>query len=398
MNSAPPLTASSPQTSASTGCQPDVTTVRVDLGDRAYDILIGAGLLASPVAWAGLPRSATALVVSNTTVAPLYAKRLLAALAPHYSRVLTVVLPDGEQYKDAATLGLIYDELLAQGCDRKTVLFALGGGVVGDMTGFAAACYMRGVPFVQVPTTLLAQVDSSVGGKTAINHPLGKNMVGAFYQPARVICDLDTLATLPAREFSAGLAEVIKYGPIFDAVFLDWIEANLDALMARDHGALMFAIRRSCEIKAEVVGADEREGGLRAILNYGHTFGHAIEAGLGYGEWLHGEAVGCGMVMATALSARVGLVDAAFVERIERLCVRAGLPVRAPQLGAERYLQLMRGDKKSEAGEIRFVLIDQTGNRDGKANGEPRSRAVMRAAPDHLVREVIATYCVEARA
>jgi 3-dehydroquinate synthase len=314
--------------------------------------------------------------------------------------VLTVVLPDGEQYKDAATLGLIYDELLAQGCDRKTVLFALGGGVVGDMTGFAAACYMRGVPFVQVPTTLLAQVDSSVGGKTAINHPLGKNMIGAFYQPVRVICDLGTLATLPAREFSAGLAEVIKYGPIFDAGFLDWIEDHLDALMARDHGALMHAIRRSCEIKAEVVGADEREGGLRAILNYGHTFGHAIEAGLGYGEWLHGEAVGCGMVMATALSARAGLVDAAFVERIERLCVRAGLPVRAPALGAERYLQLMRGDKKSEAGEIRFVLIDQTGDGNGKGSGsaDRKGRAVMRAAPDHLVREVIATYCIEASA
>ena len=400
MNTSATLDSTAAPTRAITACQPDITTVRVALGDRAYDILIGAGLLSAPGAWSGLPKSQTALVVSNTTVAPLYAERLQAALAPHYPRVLTVVLPDGEQYKDAATLGLIYDELLAQGCDRRTVLFALGGGVVGDMTGFAAACYMRGVPFVQVPTTLLAQVDSSVGGKTAINHPLGKNMIGAFYQPARVICDLDTLATLPAREFSAGLAEVIKYGPIFDAGFLDWIEANLDALMARDHGALMHAIRRSCEIKAEVVGADEREGGLRAILNYGHTFGHAIEAGLGYGEWLHGEAVGCGMVMATALSARLGMVDAAFVDRIERLCVRARLPVRAPALGAERYLQLMRGDKKSEAGEIRFVLIDQTGHGHGDSvDGATRkARAVMRAAPDHLVREVIATYCVEARA
>lgn len=400
MNSSATLDSADAPTRAITACQPDITTVRVALGDRAYDILIGAGLLSAPGAWSGLPKSQTALVVSNTTVAPIYAERLQAALAPHYPRVLTVVLPDGEQYKDAATLGLIYDQLLAQGCDRKTVLFALGGGVVGDMTGFAAACYMRGVPFVQVPSTLLAQVDSSVGGKTAINHPLGKNMIGAFYQPARVICDLDTLATLPAREFSAGLAEVIKYGPIFDAGFLDWIEANLDALMARDHGALMHAIRRSCEIKAEVVGADEREGGLRAILNYGHTFGHAIEAGLGYGEWLHGEAVGCGMVMATALSARLGMVDAAFVDRIEQLCVRARLPVRAPALGAERYLQLMRGDKKSEAGEIRFVLIDQTGHGHGDSgDGATRKgRAVMRTAPDHLVREVIATYCVEARA
>jgi 3-dehydroquinate synthase len=375
--SAPPL--------SNLACKPDVTTVRVELGDRAYDILIGAGLFDAPAAWAGLPRSATALVVSNTTVAPLYARQLKEALAQHYPRVLMVELPDGEQYKDSATLGLIYDELLAQGCDRKTVLFALGGGVVGDMAGFAAACYMRGVPFVQVPTTLLAQVDSSVGGKTAINHPLGKNMIGAFYQPARVICDLDSLATLPAREFSAGLAEVIKYGPIFDTGFLEWIETNLDALMARDHAALMFAVRRSCEIKAQVVGLDEREGGLRAILNYGHTFGHAIEAGLGYGEWLHGEAVGCGMVMATALSAQLGLVDTAFVDRIERLCGRAGLPVRAPVLGAERYLQLMRVDKKAEAGEIRFVLIDGIGH------------AVMRTAPDGLVREVIASYCAEAR-
>jgi 3-dehydroquinate synthase len=209
-----------------------------------------------------------------------------------------VVLPDGEDHKDWPTLNRIFDALLAHGCDRKTVLFALGGGVVGDMAGFAAACYMRGVPFVQVPTTLLAQVDSSVGGKTAINHPQGKNMIGAFYQPARVLCDLDTLVTLPARELSAGLAEVIKYGPIADLPFLDWIEANIEALLQRDPAALAHAVRRSCEIKADVVGQDERESGLRAILNFGHTFGHAIEAGLGYGEWLHGEAVGCGMVMA----------------------------------------------------------------------------------------------------
>jgi 3-dehydroquinate synthase len=396
MNSAATSTPTSP-TSTSTqpgkGCQPDIATVRVALADRSYDILIGAGLLASPGAWAGLPKSSTALVVSNTTVAPLYAQRLQRALAPHYPRVLHVVLPDGEAHKTADVLGLIYDELLGQACDRKTVLFALGGGVVGDMTGFAAACYMRGVPFVQVPTTLLAQVDSSVGGKTAINHPLGKNMIGAFYQPARVICDLDSLATLPAREFSAGLAEVIKYGPIADAAFLDWIEANLDALMARDHGALMHAVQRSCEIKAEVVGEDEREGGRRAILNYGHTFGHAIEAGMGYGEWLHGEAVGCGMVMAAALSQRLGLVDAAFVERIERLCRRAHLPVRAPDLGAERWLQLMRVDKKAEAGEIRFVLID--GKSDGKSDEKGAGQvgqARMGPAPDALVREVIAAY------
>jgi 3-dehydroquinate synthase len=260
------------------------------------------------------------------------------------------------------------------------VLFALGGGVVGDVTGFAAASYMRGVPFVQVPTTLLAQVDSSVGGKTAINHPLGKNMIGAFYQPMRVIADLDTLDSLPPREVAAGLAEIIKYGPISDEPFLDWIEANLDALVARDKAALAHAVRRSCEIKAWVVGQDEREGGLRAILNFGHTFGHAIEAGLGYGEWLHGEAVGCGMVLAADLSARLGLIAPAYAQRLERLIARAGLPVRAPVLGAARYLELMRLDKKAEGGEIRFVVIESPG------------RAGVRAASDALVAEVIAAH------
>jgi 3-dehydroquinate synthase len=254
------------------------------------------------------------------------------------------------------------------------------------MTGFAAACYMRGVPFVQVPTTLLAQVDSSVGGKTAINHPLGKNMVGAFYQPRLVVCDLGTLSTLPARELSAGLAEIIKYGPIADMAFLDWLDANLDALRACAPAALAHAVRRSCEIKAWVVGQDEREAGLRAILNFGHTFGHAIESGLGYGEWLHGEGVGCGMVMAAHLSQRLGLVDMAFVQRLTALVARAGLPVRGPLLdtadNAGRYLALMRLDKKSEAGEIKFVLIDGPG------------RATVRAAPDALVRAVIDHCCV----
>jgi 3-dehydroquinate synthase len=248
------------------------------------------------------------------------------------------------------------------------------------MTGFAAACYMRGVPFVQVPTTLLAQVDSSVGGKTAVNHPLGKNMIGAFYQPQRVICDLDVLDTLPVRELSAGLAEVIKYGPIADMAFLDWIEANLPALLARDKAALAHAVQRSCEIKAWVVGLDEREGGLRAILNFGHTFGHAIEAGMGYGAWLHGEGVGCGMVLAADLSARLGLVDAAFAARIERLVAAAGLPVKAPVMPLERWFELMRVDKKAEGGEIRFVVIDGPG------------KAAMRPAPDALVAEVIAAH------
>ncbi|MEJ5991469.1 3-dehydroquinate synthase [Ramlibacter sp. PS3R-8] len=352
--------------------------VHIALGERSYDILIGAGLLDSPQAWQGLPRSAAALIVTNATVAPLYAARLRAALAPHYRTVHQVDLPDGEEHKDWPTLNLVFDTLLARGCDRQTVVFALGGGVVGDMAGFAAASYMRGVPFVQVPTTLLAQVDSSVGGKTAINHPRGKNMVGAFYQPLRVVCDLDTLKTLPARELSAGLAEVIKYGPIADMAFLDWIESNIDALMRRDAAALAHAVRRSCEIKADVVGVDEREAGLRAILNFGHTFGHAIEAGLGYGKWLHGEAVGCGMVMALQLSRRLGLVDEAFAQRITALIARAGLPIVGPALGADRYLELMRGDKKAEGGQIRFVVIEAPG------------RAGVRGAPDDVVRQVLA--------
>jgi 3-dehydroquinate synthase len=354
--------------------------VSIDLGDRSYDILIGEGLLDAPETFAGLPRSSQALIVTNTTVGPLYTARLRQAIAPLHQRVLDVELPDGEQYKDWPALNQVFTKLLEEAADRKTVLYALGGGVIGDMTGFAAACYMRGVPFVQVPTTLLAQVDSSVGGKTAINHPAGKNMIGAFYQPLRVVCDLDTLATLPQRELLAGIAEVIKYGPIADADFLSWLEANLDRLLARDHAALMHAIRRSCEIKAWVVGQDEKESGLRAILNYGHTFGHAIEAGLGYGEWLHGEAVGCGMVMAADLSARLGLIDEATSSRIQRLIERAGLPVKGPDLGAERYLELMQVDKKAEGGEIRFVVIGPLGS------------ASMRGAPEAMVRDVIAAH------
>ena len=354
--------------------------VPIDLGERRYDILIGVGLLDDAASWAGLPQATTALIVTNATIAPLYAGRLKTALAQHYRKVLVLELPDGEAHKDWETLNRVFDALLGAGCDRKTVLFALGGGVVGDVAGFAAACYMRGVPFVQVPTTLLAQVDSSVGGKTAINHPLGKNMVGAFYQPQRVIADLDTLDSLPAREVAAGLAEVIKYGPIADDAFLDWIAANLDALLARDKAALAHAVRRSCEIKAWVVGQDEREAGLRAILNFGHTFGHAIEAGLGYGQWLHGEAVGCGMVMAADLSARLGLITPAYALGLARLIERAGLPVRGPALGTARYLELMRLDKKAEGGEIRFVVIESPG------------RAAVRAASDELVAQVIAAH------
>ncbi len=355
--------------------------VQIALGDRSYPILIGAGLLSQPSAWQGLPKASTALIVTNDAVGPLYASALQQALKPHYAQIHQVTLPDGETHKTWQTLNQVFDVLLSQGCDRKTVLFALGGGVVGDMTGFAAACYMRGVPFVQVPTTLLAQVDSSVGGKTAVNHPLGKNMIGAFYQPARVVCDLSSLQTLPAREMSAGLAEIIKYGPIADMAFLDWIEAHIDSLMARDPQALAHAVQRSCEIKAWVVGQDERESGLRAILNFGHTFGHAIEAGLGFGEWLHGEAVGCGMVMAAQLSHRLGYIDLALVERLTALIARAGLPVVGPNLGVETYLHHMRVDKKAEAGDIRFVLIDSPGH------------AKVQGAPDALVGEVIRQCC-----
>ena len=363
--------------------EPSVVTIA--LAERSYEIVIGTGIFDARGTYEQLPAATRALIVTNTTVAPLYARRLREALGVRYGEVIEVQLPDGEEHKNWQTLNLIFDALLQHGCDRKTVLFALGGGVVGDMTGFAAASYMRGVPFVQVPTTLLAQVDSSVGGKTAINHPLGKNMIGAFYQPQLVVCDLDTLATLPQREFSAGLAEVIKYGPIADMAFMDWLDASVDALLARDRAALAHAVRRSCEIKAWVVGQDEKETGLRAILNFGHTFGHAIEAGMGYGVWLHGEGVAAGMVMAAELSRRLGLVDQAFVQRLTALIERAQLPVKGPILDAAdnagRYLELMRVDKKSEAGEIRFVLIDGPGN------------AVLRAAPDALVRDVIDACC-----
>jgi len=359
--------------------------VEIQLQDRSYPILISDAFSTDGALPAALPPGSCAVVVTNDTVQPLYGAALAEALAKHYPAVHTVTLPDGEAHKDWQALNLIFEALLTHGCDRKTVLYALGGGVIGDMTGFAAACYMRGVPFVQVPTTLLAQVDSSVGGKTAINHPLGKNMIGAFYQPRLVLCDLATLDTLPERELSAGLAEAIKYGPIADMAFFDWLQAHIDAVRARDRSALAHVVRRCCEIKADVVAQDERESGLRAILNFGHTFGHAMETGLGYGVWLHGEGVAAGMVMAAELSMRLGMVDAAFVARLRSLIARAGLPTQGPVLdgadNAGRYLELMRVDKKVEAGEIRFVLIDGPG------------RAVVRAAPDALVREVIDACC-----
>ena len=362
-----------------------MTSVHIDLGERSYPIVIAEDLVQQAGTWRTLPKAAAAVIVTNDVVAPLYLAKLKRALNGLYAQVHEVVLPDGEKHKDWQTLNRIFDGLLTYGCDRKTVLFALGGGVVGDMTGFAAASYMRGIPFVQVPTTLLSQVDSSVGGKTAINHPLGKNMIGAFYQPQLVVCDLATLDTLPARELSAGLAEVIKYGPIADMEFFSWLEHNIDALLQRDRVALAHAVQRSVEIKAWVVSQDEKESGLRAILNFGHTFGHAMEAGMGYGNWLHGEGVAAGMVMAAELSQRLGMVDNNFVARLRTLIERAGLPVRGAVIDAQdnagRYLELMRVDKKSEAGEIRFVLIDGAG------------KAVVKSAPDALVREVIDSCC-----
>ncbi len=336
-------------------------TLTVDLGARSYPIYIGAGLLDQPELITRHLAGRSVLVVSNTTVAPLYLHRIQPALEKDY-RYAACILPDGEAYKNLGTLDQIYSELLRARCDRRSTLIALGGGVVGDMTGFAAATYQRGVDFIQVPTTLLAQVDSSVGGKTGVNHPLGKNMIGAFHQPRCVVIDTQTLDTLPDRELSAGLAEVIKYGIIVDVEFFGWLETHLDALLTRDPTALAYAIRRSCEIKAEVVASDEREQGRRALLNLGHTFGHAIETGTGYGNWLHGEAVGCGMVLAAEMSARMGWLSASDVERISRLIERARLPVAPPQgMTTEQFLDLMAVDKKALNGQLRLVLIQAIG-------------------------------------
>lgn len=336
--------------------------VVVELGDRAYEIVIGQGLRRR---WDVLDGIATrsAVIVTNTTVAPLYLADVRREFEANGVALTPVILPDGEEYKDWRTLNSIFDTLLASHAERKTPLIALGGGVIGDMTGFAAACYQRGAPFYQMPTTLLSQVDSSVGGKTAINHPLGKNMIGAFHQPKKVIIDVETLSTLPDREVSSGLAEVIKYGLIRDLPFFDWIEAHIDSLRARDPATLAEAIERSCRNKAEVVVADETEQGERALLNLGHTFGHAIETGMGYGTWLHGEAVAAGTMMAAELSARLGWLERADVTRIESLFLRAGLPVHGPaELRPARYLELMAHDKKVAAGRLRLVLLNNIGN------------------------------------
>jgi len=331
-------------------------TLKVELANRSYPIHIGRGLVSNAdLILPHLKRKHVA-IVTNTTVAPLYLEQLSASLQAAGVSVISIILPDGEAYKNSETLNLIYDALLQNRCERSTTLIALGGGVIGDLTGYAAATYLRGVPFIQIPTTLLSQVDSSVGGKTGVNHPLGKNMIGAFYQPQLVLADIDTLQTLPSREFSAGMAEVIKYGLIRDPDFFDWLEMHIDQLMALDESSITEAIYRSCQNKADVVARDEHETGERALLNLGHTFGHAIENAMGYGVWLHGEAVAAGTMMAADLSERMGWLKPEDVKRIYALLTAANLPLEAPKLGVEKYLDLMQLDKKVADGKIRLVL------------------------------------------
>jgi 3-dehydroquinate synthase len=331
-------------------------TLKVELADRSYPIHIGKNLLSDASLIMPYLKRKHVAIVTNTTVAPLYLDNLSRTLQAGGVKVIPIILPDGEAYKNSETLNTIYDALLQNRCERSTTLIALGGGVIGDLTGYAAATYLRGVPFIQVPTTLLSQVDSSVGGKTGINHPLGKNMIGAFYQPQLVLADIDTLQTLPAREFAAGMAEVIKYGLIRDADFFDWLELNMASLMQLNGAVLSHAIYRSCQNKADVVAKDEHEQGERALLNLGHTFGHAIENAMGYGVWLHGEAVAAGTMMAADLSRRMGWLTPADVTRIQKSFEAANLPITAPHLGVERYLDLMGLDKKVENGKIRFIL------------------------------------------
>ena len=331
-------------------------TLNVSLADRSYPIHIGKGLLANADLLLPHLKRKSVAIVTNTTVAPLYLSKLSQGLQAAGVKVIPIILPDGEVYKNNETLNTIYDALLQNRCERSTTLIALGGGVIGDLTGYAAATYLRGVPFIQIPTTLLSQVDSSVGGKTGINHPLGKNMIGAFYQPQVVLADVDTLNTLPSREFAAGVAEVIKYGLIRDADFFDWLETNIIKLMALDESVLSYAIYRSCQNKAEVVARDEHENGERALLNLGHTFGHAIENAMGYGVWLHGEAVAAGTVMAADLSKKMGWLSDNDVKRIEAIFTAAKLPLSAPKLGVEKYLDLMQLDKKVSDGKIRLIL------------------------------------------
>lgn len=329
----------------------------VTLGERSYPITIAVGLFNDPASFWPLKSGDQSMLVTNETLAPVYLDKVRGLLEQAGVKVDTVILPDGEQFKSLAVLDTVFTALLEKPHGRDTTLIALGGGVIGDLTGFAAACYQRGVRFIQVPTTLLSQVDSSVGGKTAVNHPLGKNMIGAFYQPASVVVDIDCLSTLPKREFASGLAEVIKYGIILDGEFFQWLEENLDALLKLDSQALAYCIRRCCELKADVVAADEREGGLRALLNLGHTFGHAIETEMGYGNWLHGEAVSAGMVMAARTAQRLGQFSEADVQRIIALLLRAGLPVNGPkEMSVDAYMPHMMRDKKVLAGDLRLIL------------------------------------------
>ena len=352
-------------------------TLNVELKERSYPIHIGPALIDDAELILPRLRQKRVAIVTNTTVGALYLERLSSALAAHGVECLQIVLPDGEAHKNWQTLNTVFDSLLEHRCERRTTVIALGGGVIGDIAGFAAAVYQRGVPFIQVPTTLLAQVDSSVGGKTAINHPLGKNMIGAFYQPQVVISDTDTLQTLPDRELAAGLAEVIKYGLIRDIKFLEWLERNIDRLVRKDAEALAHAIEESCRNKAEVVALDEREDDVRALLYFGHTFGHAIEAGTGYGTWLHGEAVAAGMVLAARLSQRLGHLNEHDVARVTDLVARAGLSVRAPELGFSRYVELMGHDKKVQSGRLKFVLLEKIG------------AAYVGEAPERLLRDVL---------
>jgi 3-dehydroquinate synthase len=334
-------------------------SLRVALGERSYPIHIGAGLLERADLYRPHLAGGSAAIVTNDRVAPLYLPRVKQALRD--VRLTEVIVPDGEQAKSWPTLERVFDALLEARCGRDTLLIALGGGVVGDLAGFAAAVYQRGMPFVQVPTTLLAQVDSSVGGKTAINHARGKNMIGAFHQPLAVISDVGTLDTLADRELRAGLAEVIKHGLALDGAFVEWLDKHMPKLLARERESLTYAVKRCCELKAAIVAADEREGGVRALLNFGHTFGHAIEAGAGYGAWLHGEAIAAGMVMAANLSRELGLISAADVSRVRELIGRAGLPVAGPQMAPERLIELMAVDKKAAQGKIRFVVLEGIG-------------------------------------
>ena len=368
----------SPQISATT-VPGLMATVNVSLGYRSYPIWIGEGLLGEGSLWRSVVAGRQVAVVTNDTVGPLYAERLLATLRQEGLEPILITLPDGEAHKTMAVLGTVFDAMMAHRMERGATVVALGGGVVGDMAGFAAACYQRGVPFVQVPTTLLSQVDSSVGGKTGVNHPLGKNMIGAFYQPQAVFIDMAVLQTLPERELSAGLAEIIKYGASLDRTFFEWLEAQMPALRARAPEALAHAIERSCQIKALVVAQDERESsGRRAILNFGHTFGHAIEAGMGYGQWLHGEAVGCGMVMAACLSEQLGQLAVADRDRIRRLVAAAGLPVEPPDWSSEAYLEWMSHDKKAAAGQVRYIVLKGLGD------------AALQPVPSSVVAQAIA--------